>query len=220
MTTYLTANLAYQLGGDRALLERLASEGDVLSLVECRTRSNEPIDVADVLGPDFKVIQNLATAATAGTALAVRRHAGIRVARHDLRRASRPGRNVQARYLLDATLVDQGRETALATGHRPLAATGRQDEFDRAVRDFARQCRNRRRAQRARDVEQLRWMFAGDINEPPRKAARRLGAPHVHGADVMTFIYSAGWGPVVLDDFRVPQSDHHVLTLTTKEPTR
>ncbi len=217
MTRYVTANLAWQLGGDVALVRALARTADVLALVECRDRHNDPVDVAAILGDGWAVVQDTSSGARSGNALAVRRSSGVDIVRHRLRRASTRGRKVQARYLLDVTLDDNGRRTRLAVGHRPLPATGRQDAFDKAVRRFVRACRARRAIQRARGRVPLRWALALDGNDRPSRIAARVDAPHVFGADVMAFVYSAGWGDVHRDAVRMAHTDHHVLTITTDD---
>ncbi|MDN4174746.1 hypothetical protein QWY28_17425 [Nocardioides sp. SOB77] len=231
MTVHRAANMAYQLGGDAQLLRRLAdgwtdddgtrhAAADVLELVECRTRDNQPLDVAEILGPGWDVRQDLRSADRAGSVVAVRRRSGVRIVWSRLQlasRASRAGAGVQDRYRRASVLVDHRGPFRLGVQHDPLRSTGRQDDARRSSLAWVRRARramSRRAAAAVRRLP-LRWMYVGDPNRPHHAVRAELGAPHSHGADVMTRVWSAGWGRARVSADRLSGTDHHVLTFTS-----
>lgn len=213
MTVIRLANLAYQLPGDQDLIRRLrdgtgADEpADVLALVEARDRNNQPVDVPRALGRRWSVSQDRTSGARAGSVLATRR-AAVRLRWSLSRLLSRRGRRVQDRYQrAGAIRVRRGPTGRLNVLHNPLHSTGQQPEAVAAARAWVDQQRSRGK----------RWMVAGDFNMHHTEMARRLGAPHSYGKDVMGFIWSDGWGDVECHSSTYRGSDHAVLTLTTKE---
>ncbi len=231
MTVHRLANMAYQLGQDGALLHELADGGfvnddgdveppaDVLELVECRTRANDPLDVAALLGPGWKVAQNTRSAAKAGSVVAVRRRGPVRLRWSRLQRASRASRRgagVQDRYRRVARLRDAAGPYRVAVQHDPLRSTGRQDDATRSARAWVRRVRSVAARRRVIGTRRGRWKFAGDTNRPHAQARRDLNAPNSAGADVMTLVWSAGWGPVDVTTAHLKGSDHAVLTFTTR----
>lgn len=229
MTVHRAANMAYQLGGDAQLLHQLANgwtdrdgtvhpPADVLELVECRTRDNRPFDVAAILGDDWKVAQDTSTADRAGSVVAVRRGSGVRLLWSRLQlasEASRRGAGVQDRYRRASLLADGRGPFRLGVQHDPLRSTGRQDDARRSAVAWVRRARRAMGRRLARRVRPLRWMYVGDPNRPHHAVRAELGAPHSHGKDVMTRVWSAGWGRVHVSADRLAGTDHHVLTFTS-----
>ena len=227
MTVYRTANLAFQIGHNAALIHEVADGADVLGLVECRDASNRPVDVAAILGPEWRVQQNLRSGAKAGSVTAVRKGAGVKVRRSRLRRISDPGRDVQARYQRETVLVDHGVVTEFAVGHLPVVASGRQDDAARTTRAWLSGARRRvaradrrndRRHRRGKRPRLRRWLWAGDANQDPGAWARSLGAPHHFGVRPMALCWGPGW---LVESKRARKgltgTDHAVLTIVTKE---
>lgn len=204
-------NLAWQLAGDARLLRTVADGADALILVECRNKNNEPVNVAQILGPDWIVFQNLKDGSLAGTAIAIRRGGPLHrrfdpsvKAASRLLRLSRQGHKVQARYLRDARLRDADGAITLAGVHAPLRSTGLQDD---ALAVFKRWWKAPRKGRR---------LAAGDGNNAPRVIAETVGAGWVAGGDVMFAVWSQGpWDDeVTVTHRRVAGSDHFVLTIT------
>lgn len=214
MTVKRLANLAYQLPGDKQLVRRLAEGGDFdepadeLFLVEARTADNQPLPIADYLGPRWDVSQDTTNGATAGSVIVTQR-TRARIRWSLLRLLSKAGHKVQDRYLRAGAIraTSSGRWGRVAVVHFPLKSTDRQDQ---AIAKLRRWVRRQRRLGK-------RWMVAGDFNMPVAELARLLGAPHFYGEDVMGFIWSEGWGPVDTYATHMDGTDHAVLTLTTKE---
>lgn len=206
-TRYRTANLAWQLGGDARLLRDLSDGADVLSLVECRTRDNQPIDVGKILGPGWDTRQDIASAARAGSVVAVRRTPDLELRWSRLILASPAGPGVQERYLRVAHIVDHGRPTRVGVLHNPLRATGRQDDAVRTARAWV----GRMRAVRALRPR-FRWMLSGDFNMAPAQMARLVGAPHSGGEGVLGVLWSGGWGSAWVRAEELPGTDHAALT--------
>lgn len=212
-TRYRAANLAWQLGGDVALVRKLAESADVLGLVECRDVRNEPIDVAKVLGPGWDTAQDLSSAARAGSVVAVRRTPDLTLRWSRLTLASPAGPKVQDRYLRVAHIIDHGRPTRIGVIHPPLRSTGRQDDAVRTARAWV----SRMRAVRV-VRPRLRWLLAGDFNMAPAAMARLVGAPHHGGEGVLGICWSGGWGSSWVRADHLPGSDHAVLTFREVKP--
>ncbi len=204
---YVTANLAWQLGGDVRLLQTIAAHADVLMLVECRDKHNEPIDVAAALGPDWQVQQDLSSAARAGTVTAVR--VGIKVRRTKLRDLSDKGHNVQARFQRRTVIVDHGIVVDVIAGHNPLPSTGRMGQAKERAKRLIGYVRSLRTKQRL-------WIWGGDANMEPDQWAATIDAPFHEGSKPMVLCWSAGWGPVNVTRREVRGSDHLILTLQKK----
>lgn len=207
MTVYRLANLTYQWSGDDLLLRKIAAGADVLLLVEARDAGNRPVDVAGILGREWSVSQDRTSGATAGSVIAVRRR-NVKLRWSLARLLSPAGRDVQDRYKRAAAIRPRKGKTArVMVFHSPLPKTGRQgDAIESALRWVDRQ---RKRGKR--------WLVACDGNMPYRALQSDLDAPHAYGEDVMAFCWGHGWGEVETSAERYDGTDHHVLTLTTKE---
>lgn len=219
---YGTVNCAWQLGGDVRLLRTASSLVDVLQPVECRDKDMRPIDVAAILGPEWMVRQTLTddfgrpSSALAGSAIAVRKSAGIVIHNSRLIKLSEPGKEVQARYQRITVLREpSGWVTEAAAGHIPLLGTGRQDDAMKRVAAWRQAAGRRRNDQRLarREGERL-WIWQGDANMPLNMFASRIDAPHHYGSNVMVSAWSTGWGPVDGRAVRVPGSDHPMVIVT------
>jgi hypothetical protein len=202
VSTYAAGNLAWQLGGDARLVRELAADSDVLALVECRTRENEPVDVAAILGDSWRVWQDTSSGARSGTAIAVRKVSDVKVRRaqrlSELVRVSIGTSKVQARYLRRVKLRDsEGKLTVMAV-HIPLASTGLQDEAMRETQHAWSRTRGRR------------VLFA-DGNMPPVVFAAQIGAAHFSGSGVMCAAWSRGWDSVKTRWFALVGSDHKTV---------
>lgn len=213
MTVYRLGNLAFQLGGDVALIRNLRDglgfdqPADVLMLVEARDGANRPVNVARALGRRWAVSQDRRSGATAGSVIAVRR-AAVRLRWSLSRVLSRKARRVQTRYQrIGAIRPKRSKVARVAVPHIPLKSTGQQDAaVDAVARWVARQERRGKR-----------WMVAGDFNMSHAEMCKRIGGERSWGADVMGFVVSRGWGDVGFTSSRYRGSDHAALTLTTKE---
>ena len=208
---YVNANMAWQLGHDEEALRKLAQHADILGLTECRTRDNKPLDVAEILGPEWRVFQTMRdekgrlSAAHAGTVCAVRK--GIKVRRSTLLPLSPKGHKVQARYQRVTVIVDRG-VVDVIVGHNPLPTTGQQRTAARNASTAIGRAK-RRRANNPR----RRWIWMGDCNMDPKVWARAMGAPFFFGDRPMCTLWSAGWGNVRRVKFKVKGLDHWVLGL-------
>lgn len=198
------ANCAWQLGGDRRLILELADGKDALVLVECRTKDNQPVDVAAILGPDWSVSQDLRSAARSGTAIAVRKRGRIRRRRavgafRRMVQISRQASDVQARYLRAVPLRDEHGPFTLMGGHIPLKSTGQQDEALEVVEATWRRTRGRK-------------AIFMDGNARPAIVAGTVTAPHFSGDGVMVWAWSKGWGAVRVFWHAIRGSDHKTGT--------
>lgn len=206
MSVYQGANLAWQLGGDAALVLELAKGADALVLVECRTKDNRPIDVRAILGPDWWVGQNLRSAALSGTAIAIRKGGTVKRRRlaglFRLVRISGPGRGVQARYLRAVPIRDSEGNATLFGAHIPLASTGQQGEALGVVHDTWRSTKGRK------------LLFA-DGNSRPDAFAANVSAPNHDGDGVVVWVWSRGWELVRVSWRKRRGSDHAVGALRT-----
>lgn len=207
MTVYRTANLAWQLGGDARLLRELAENVDVLVLVECRDRDNEPVDVRGAIGVEWKVWQDLSSGARAGSVIAVHRDSGVRWRRirpSRLSVLSPDGDDVQTRYLRTLRLRDDLGWCRIAAAHPPLESTKLQDDANRALAKWWRRTPGRKAA-------------FGDGNRNHESLRDTLRAAHSAGRDVMFAIWSTGWGRVWVHATEDPATDHHILTFRTPQ---
>lgn len=144
-TTTAVVNATWQWGGDRDLLQAVAEWADVLLMVECRTRSNDPLPVRQFIGKTHRVRQSLSDSAHAGSAIAVRRDPALRIQWSSLSQLSPRGAGVQARYLRTAQLLDHGHPTRYGAAHLALGATGVQDDGERELRAWVARARRARR---------------------------------------------------------------------------
>lgn len=204
---YRVANLAWQLGGDVALLRKLAESADVLELVECRDVRNRPIDVGQALGVGWNTAQDISTAARAGSVVAVRRTPDLTLRWSRLILASPAGPGVQDRFLRVAHIVDHGWPTRVGVLHNPLRGTGRQDDAVRTARAWTARLRAVRVLR-----PRFRWQLSGDFNMPPESMGRLVGAPHAAGEGVLGVLWSGGWGDASVSVDEVQGSDHAVVT--------
>lgn len=201
--------MAWQLGGDARLLRLLADDADGLVLIECRTKDNEPIDVAEILGRDWKVWQDLSSPARAGTVIALRKGGRIRrrwgaQAGRALVQVAQRGPKLQDRYLRSLPVKDADGPFELMGVHMPISSTGQQAEaFDETYDEW--------RATRGRKA-----MFA-DCNNRPKLFAEEIGAPHHDGHGVMVWCWSNGWQGVAVNWRARKGSDHLVGTFNKKE---
>lgn len=207
------ANAAWQLGGDAALVKAVA-RGDVAAYCECRDRNDRPIRVGRILGAGYRTLQTLTSGAAAGCALAIKVDGPVTLARGRTLVASLPGHGVQQRDIREGVLLardDVVIETHLLVVHNPLLSTHRQDDAVRSVKRRVEALE--RRARRLHGKRVVRWAVVGDFNMGHAEMARRIGAPHSRGVEVMGFVYSQGWHDVDLHTRRLPGSDHPVLTI-------
>lgn len=210
MSTYEGANLAWQLSGDARLLHVLAEDADVLALVECRNKANEPVDVRATLGPAWSVAQNTRTAALAGTAIALRRGGPVKrrhvaIAFRRLLQVSRGTSRVQARYVRTLPIRDTDGPATLFVVHIPLASTGLQDEALAELGHLWRRTKGRK------------LLFA-DGNISPAALAAAIGAPCHDGDGVMVWCWSRGWARVRVSWRKRRGTDHKVGRLCTDAP--
>lgn len=208
VTRYDGANLAWQMGGDARLVRELAARSDALVFVEARTHDNQPIDIKAILGPNWWVGQDLRNAATAGTAIAIRKGGPVKrrrlVGLLRLVQISGPGSKVQARYLRSVPISDPEGNATLFGVHIPLASTGQQDEAIAVVGE----------AWRATSGRKL--LFA-DCNTDPAGFAADVTAPHHDGDHVMVWLWSRGWENVRAYWRTRRGSDHNVGTFRTDD---
>lgn len=210
MSTYEGANLAWQLGGDARLLHVLAEDADVLALVECRTKANEPVDVRDALGDGWSVAQNTRTAALSGSAIALRKGGSVKRRRvvetlRRLRQVSRGTSDVQARYVRTMPIRDADGPATLFVVHIPLVSTGLQAEALAALEHLWRTTKGRK------------ILFA-DCNSRPAGFAATIGAPHHSGDGVVVWCWSRGWSNVRVSWRKRKGSDHATGRLCTDAP--
>jgi hypothetical protein len=238
-TTYAIVNGTWQWPKDGPLLRYAAAFATVLGVVEARTRLNEPVDVRRILrrpikaarrrirrglrrpvpGYDagWRVSQDTADGATAGTAVAVRRRSRVRLRRFTRWVSNRAGSTrrgaVQTRWGYVAHLVDHGIRTRVIVLHWATQNSGQQHQSRAALR------RAVRRAERAG----VRWIVLADVNTDPRALARELGATGVHYDGVMAVIWGEpdsaerdgrGWGHMATEVLRHDATDHVILTAT------
>lgn len=211
-------NMTWQLGHDTGLLRTAAVHADVLLLVECRTKDNQPLDVAQILGPDWDTRQDLTNAALAGTVLAVRRSSGATIISSVLVLLSHADKGVQARYQRVSVIREprrwlRRRKVRVIIGHAPVEETGRHGEAvarTRRVIEGAKRWRGRRAVPWRRP-----WLGAWDGNDDPAAFARAIGAPHHYGIRPMVLGWSHGWGQVVTSSRRITGADHAVLSAET-----
>jgi len=198
------ANLAWQLGGDARLILELAEKHDALALVECRTKDNEPIDVAAILGPDWWVSQDVTDGATAGTAIAIRKGGKVKrrriaAAYRAVVRISSGNSRVQSRYLRAAPIRVGWKRATLMAAHIPTRSSGKQDEAIAVVTKVWRSIRGRK-------------LIFMDGNNAPREVAERITAPNFDGNGVMVWAWSKRWASVRVFWHRVKGSDHRTGT--------
>lgn len=213
MTVFRLVNCAWQIGDDATLI-RNARDGlgfdepaDVLCLVEARDGNNKPLDIAAALGRGWSVSQDTSSGAKSGSVLAVRRET-VRLRWSLLRLLSRKGHKVQDRYQRAAAIrVRHGKTARVNVLHNPLKKTGKQPEAITAAHNWV--ARQRRKGKR--------WMVAGDFNLSHREMCNQLGGARSFGEDVMGYVLSDGWGPVVFSSSHYKGSDHAVLTLVTSD---
>lgn len=199
------ANLAWQLGGDARLVRELASLHDALVLLECRTKDNEPIDVQEILGPGWWVMQDTSDGSRSGTAIAIRKRGKVkrrRIAHLWLRfnQISAGNSRVQARYLLAVPVKVGRKRTTLLGAHIPTRSSGKQAEALVAVR----------RAWRSIGGRKLIFM---DGNGEPSAVAETVTAPHFSGNGVMVWSWSQGWEGIRVSWRTVTGSDHRTGSL-------
>lgn len=199
------ANMAYQLAGDAALLLKLAEDADALVLVECRTRDNEPIDVAAVLGPDWLVWQDLSSPARAGTVIALRKGGPVKRqknARSSLRKIAAAGPELQTRYLRRLRVYDETGAFTLMGAHIPKKSTGKQESALKKVGQIWRSITGRK-------------LIFMDGNHRPMEVAHTITAPNFSGNGVMVYAWSAGFKDVAVRWVKRKFTDHLVGILTT-----
>jgi hypothetical protein len=214
-------NATWQWAYDAQLLENSA-RGDVLAVVEARTADNEPVRVGRILGRSWQVVQNLATGATAGAAVAVRRDSPVHIRSRWFWRLSRAGRNVQQRDAVTVVLIEKTPttvyETHLIVAHNPLRSTGQQKAAVTTARGHVIKARARRsRVQMRRAVTKrktvVRWAVMGDGNMPPADWCKALGGDRFYGEAPMAIILGPGWGHVRFDKRNLHGADHAVLMM-------
>lgn len=216
-TRFEIANMTYQWGGDREALQLLALRSQVLLLVECRTkstphaRSGSVLPVGNILGPDWRALQNTRTSALGGSCIAVRRDAGITIRRHGLLHLSDGNSEVQARHARWAVLAIKGGPVIeMLAPHIPKESSGKQEQAERAVRQWLAGARHRRReSERKRLI-----LIGGDVNQDVHKYGRELRMAHAFGIKPMAEYWSAGWGEAHPSTRRVANLDHEVLSIT------
>lgn len=210
-TRYGCVNAAWQLGGDAALLTTAAQVFDVLVVVEARTGDNRPLDVGGILGKDWKVYQRLGSASLSGTAIAVRKGAGVRVRRWRSFLAAAGNSEVQARYLQQLLIDDVDGRVRLGGIHIPLESSGQHDDGVQAAREFIQRARRAEHRATLRGRPVPRWLLLGDTNEGHASLARKLDVKRSDGADVMSALWSVRWGRVEVRGWRAAFTDHHLL---------
>lgn len=211
-------NMTWQLGHDATLLIDAAQDADLLLLVECRTKDNQPLDVAQILGPDWDTRQDLTNAARAGTVLAVRRASGVEVLSSVLVLLSHADHGVQARYQRVSVVREprwwlRRRKVRVIIGHAPVEETGRHEEAvtrTRRVIDGVKRWRGRRAVPWRRP-----WIGGWDGNDEPLVWANAIGAPNYYGGRPMVIGWSHGWGKVRTWRRRIKGADHTVITVET-----
>lgn len=206
MTDYCVINATWQLGHDRQLFRRAVKDAEAFVAVECRTKDEEPLDVASFLGRDWRVQQNLRTAALAGTVTAVRRH--IRVRRTVLRPLSAGNSEVMARFQRLTVIRDGDWITDLMGGHNPLQSTGVQRQ---AVGNAVIMTNNAAK----RDGAHRRWARFDDCNMDPEQWARILGARSHFGDKPMSMAFGPHWGKVEFHKRWLQGADHAILYAST-----
>lgn len=212
-TRYGVVNAAWQLGGDVELLRSVAAQHEVLGIVEARTRNNQPLDVKAILGPDYAVRQNTRTAATAGTAIAIRKGAGVTGAWWQSFLMNRGNGAVQARYLKQLIVRDGSGPVRLGVAHLALESSGMHEEGIRACKAFVERSRAAMTRAHRQGRPLPRWLLLADGNESHESIGKKLHAPFSCGADVMGAWWSTGWGNAECLTRPWPNTDHHVLTL-------
>lgn len=205
MTAIGGANMAWQLGGDARLLHELASLHDALVLLECRTKDEQPIDVAEILGPGWWVMQDTTDSSKSGTAIAIKTGGKVkrRLVAHALQRVveiSDGNSRVQARYLLAVPIKVGGKRTTLMGAHIPTRSSGKQAEALWVVRRVWRRTLGRK-------------VIFMDGNDEPRAVAETVTAPHFSGNGVMVWAWSQGWEGIKVFWRTVRGSDHRAGSL-------
>lgn len=200
--------MAWQLGGDAVQLRMLADGADVLLLVECRTKDNEPVDVKKALGKGWRVWQDLSSASRSGSVIAVRKggpcKAEKKLNRSTMQRIADGGPELQARYMRTLQVRDERGELTLIVGHMPKKDTGQQESA-------------LTRAHGGWSIIGGRKLGYFDVNSDIHRAADHIGAPNVSGNGVVCFMWSNGWNYIRARWSRVSNLDHMVGTITTIE---
>ena len=208
MLRIATANLAFQLGGDRKLIGWLCAQADVLLLVEAKTH-----DIATLVPAGWTVLQHTGGTladgspvdkARAGSAIAYRTEA-VSASDFGLTHGSGPAPGVMRRWIAHATVTEAatGRSIVMAATHWPLKRTGVQGRHTANVRAWA--------------AKHPALFIGGDGNQPPAALADRLGLDG-WGREVMTLLWD-GCDVTGFRAERVPGSDHPVIfaTVTLRE---
>lgn len=216
MTRISVFNAAWQLGGDPELIRDVVEETrcDIVAGVECRTKGNQPIPVAKILGPKWdtqqKLIDGPRAGSVAGAVTAVRKASGIDVRRSRLELLSHAGRDVQARYQrLTVVETPRGHVLEIPVWHAPLQKTGRHQEAVRNAAEMVQRVRNRRQVNPSRRL----GIGLGDVNDDIATWAREIGWNRCYGVKPMGIFLSTRWGQVEFTKVRIKGSDHWILTV-------
>lgn len=220
MTDYCVINAAWQLGGDRRLFQRATKDVEAIVALECRTKDEKPLDVADILGPGWKVQQRLRdlqgrpSAALAGTVTAVRRHIPVR--RTTLQPLSPGNSEVMARFQRLTVIRDGDWITDLMGGHNPLLSTGVQRAaVGNAVIMTKRADKRARREPAERILAGRRWARFDDCNMDPDQWAKILDARQHMGDMPMSMTFGAHWGGLEFHKRWFGGADHAILYAST-----
>lgn len=215
------ANLTWQWAYDAQLVENTA-KGDVAAFVEARTADNEPVRIGRILGRGWRAVQNTATGATAGAAVAVRKGGRVKIRRRMFWRLSKAGRNVQQRDAVTVVLVERDGDTVIEThlivAHNPLKSTGQQKAAvatarSRVLAARARRSRVQMRPSTPTRKHVIRWAVMGDGNMAPAEWCKALGGARFYGESPMAIVLGDGWGRVEFSKRHLRGADHAVLTL-------
>lgn len=210
MTDIALVNLAWQRGGNEALLHAACVGADVVLVIEALREKGKKVErLGSILPKGWSTNQVTSSPARAGSAVCWL-NSTMNHRDDSLTRMSPKGDNVRERYL-SATLLSVRGSTDLrryGAAHAPLEATGVKDDF---YRDGLRPWYKRHD----------HAIVGIDGNLPPRAVQDKLAGLNVkvYGAEVMSIIVPRNVEVTATRTQHHPASDHPIYRITTATDT-